>query len=152
MHIKKCIYNEAFKQLTYEQSQHSKIRHIQYDNLVQQQYLTSAHLDNEEASLLFSLRSKTVRGIKRNFSILYKDNNMMCELCKTNEDSQEHCLQCPELLRNITNVKKHIKYEQLFGSLIDQIEVTQYFKQLLDIRTKLMEQYPALNSVGPQHS
>ena len=62
----------AFNDLKEMQKPHSKVNTIKYSSFQAQPYIKSHIMNNEEISLLFSLRCRTVRTIKANFSTIYK--------------------------------------------------------------------------------
>ena len=59
-------------------------------------YMKTHTLTNQEVALLFSLRSKTVKSFKANFSKL-NNKNTTCPFCDTEDDTQEHALNCDEM-------------------------------------------------------
>ena len=88
-------------------------------------------LTNHEVSLLFSLRSRTFRGVKNNFGM--KDR---CSLgCPALED-QEHWLMCG---KTTFNINTDIQYCQLYGTLEQQINIVKLFSLLEEERKKLSE-------------
>ena len=75
-------------------------------------------------------------GIKDNFPGLY-NQAISCDLCGE-IDRQEHLMECPKLNTHEDN-NSHIKYSHIFGSVIEQRDVTILFGKLLDERNKLLE-------------
>ena len=93
-------------------------------------------MTNHEVSLLFALRSRTVKNIKSNMASAFR-NNMACNLCRDSEDTQEHCLECPEIH---ANRGISVKYDDIFSQDIDQqVAVTKAFSDILEERTLLLE-------------
>ena len=136
------------KQLKGLQSNHEKVKHINYNSLAIQSYLKS-HMNNEHKALLFSLRSHTVRKIKDNFHTFYKAD-LLCPICEICIDSQKHIMECVQLLSHIPDIKKHIKYDHIYGNIDQQIEVTAYMYQLLEVREQILEDgLPGPNNTGP---
>ena len=134
--VKIKINNSAFKYLINKQKTHTKIKEIEYSELKIQEYITTHNMTNNEKSLLFSLRSNTIKNIKNNFHTWYKDN-IECPLCDK-PDTQQHCMECEKILAECEDAKQHIKYKHIFGDSSEQIEVTKYFGTLLDIREELL--------------
>ena len=96
-----------------------------------QSYLKTHLLNNHEASLLFSLRSKSTREFRANFPY-YVDQ--MCVMGCLELDTPEHCIVCVQL-----NPKEaqstDIVYEDLFSnSVTKQAAVTKFFSSLLEKR------------------
>ena len=86
----------------------NKIKHIEYTSLKPQSYIISHMFSNHETKMLGALRSRTVPKIKDNFHNYYKQN-LKCDLCNTEIDSQEHCLVCPEIISKLSNLNSQIK-------------------------------------------
>ena len=104
------------------QKKHSKVKDICYNSFRIQNYMTTHRLNNDEVSLLFSLRSRTVRDIKLNTPSIYITNKM-CPLCEQCDDTQEHCLKCEKLTSN-NNIT--CSYEDIYSSdIMKQIHITQ---------------------------
>ena len=101
-----------------------------------QPYVTSPMLTNNEASLLFALHSRTVRGIAENFPYLYRDGaSSLCPLCNVCGDSQEHILQCVVL--GPTPAK--VEYSHIRGNLVEQKKVTEEIIRRLQIRDNILK-------------
>ena len=112
-----------------------------------QNYLCSPKLTFKQMSTLFAFRSRTVKCVKCNFKTHYRDN-IICHLCKTHEDTQEHCLECDMISTHNHEIKQHIEYDHIFGDEEQQVQAAQYLHHLLNIRADLMEEDPALGA-GP---
>ena len=80
---------------------------------------------------------------KVNFKSKHQNNNLKCKFCKTDEDdSQEHLLECIELARRHKGksmTKEKVEYQYIFKDVIKQKQITQIYKELLEIRKKLEE-------------
>ena len=72
-----------FSELSKEQSEHSQKSMIKYPTFEKQNYLKTHILNNQEVSLLFGLRSKTVKRFN-------SDQNH--PICGKKEDKQVHCI------------------------------------------------------------
>ena len=129
--IKNSIRKHVFSNLKEQQTKHSKIREICYKSFKIQDYLKCHILNNQEVSLLFSLRSKTAKEFKANFPY---NQNPLCPMGCQIPDSQEHCLDCEKLNCNDT-LNRSIKYEDIFSSdIMKQAAVTKLFASLLERR------------------
>ena len=62
-----------------------------------------------------------------------------CRLCNLAIDSQEHTMQCSELKKH-TTWNKDVLYENIYGSLEQQVEVTKVISSLLEVRERLLEE------------
>ena len=139
--IKEKIKNAACKYLRNIQSEHSKIRDIQYNKLETQSYLTSPIFYDEEVELLHALRSRYT-NVKANFSSKFK-NDMRCPLCLADRDDQQHILSCSALKRKLESqetVQHKNMYEDIFADHRKQKEITYLFSRLLKIRNSLLDQ------------
>ena len=110
--------------------------------------MKSHTLTNHEVSLLFSLRCRTFKNVKNNFG--KKEN---CSLgCLTLED-QEHWLICD---KTTTNMNTEVQYNDLFGTLTQQITIVKMFSQLDEERKELAESAtpssPVAACIGPRPS
>ena len=106
----------AFNYLRKLQERHSKIRDISYKELKVQGYMTSPLFSDEEVNTLYSLRSRSV-DCKANMKNMYRDDDMLCKLCKEEYCDQKHILQCKVILKTFKtqNVTKNkVVYEDIF--------------------------------------
>ena len=135
--LKEIVQDVAFRQLLELQKSHIKIKHITYDTLQLQSYLASEILTQKDREMLTLLRSQCVRGIRKNFSKMYK-NNLSCPLnCETTqkEDSQEHILLCSKLSKGSS-----LQWSAALSAETDvQAEVAKVFRKLMKKREHLLE-------------
>jgi hypothetical protein len=99
--IKEKVRAHSFIHFKELQTNHEKGRmnsHI--DHKSPQDYLTTNKLTNKQMSLLFNLRCNSVSGIRANFPKQYY-GDLQCRLCRKEQDSQIHLLQCSELKTHI---------------------------------------------------
>ena len=159
-HVKKQVRQHAFNELKEIQTEHLKVKHINFDHLkFPQEYLCDNRFTNRLSSLLFNLRCQSVNGVKGNFSNLFKGNTQCQFKCFNKEDTQEHMLECHELGKYLDQYQKsllkEVVYSDLFGSPTKQLKVTQVFRILLKIRERLFgkNQQPAChgNNSGPNN-
>ena len=140
--IKEKIKTAAFNYLRKLQEKHSKIRDIVYTKLEIQQYMVSPVFLDEEVNILHSLRSRAV-DCKANYRNMYKDDDMLCILCKTEYCDQKHILACSVLLNALQTMetsRSKIIYEDIFNEdTSKQKEVTALYRTLLDIRKKKIQ-------------
>ena len=149
-HIKEKIYAEAFEELKMMQSKHSKVKDLKYEKYACQEYLKSPIVSFKEASMLVSLRSKTVKDVKSNIRS-FSQNDQLCPLCMKSEDTQEHCLECPKLKSTITPTEKHIEYNQIYSqSESEQQAVASLFLTVLERRNQLLQEgLPGTETLDP---
>ena len=113
--------------------------YVPHDNF-KQEYFHPSILDIQEVKMLFMIRSRMV-DVKMNFSNKYADT--LCPVCKTVgvEDSQEHVMECVQLLNNKNIlVNREIKYSYIFDSDVwKQIAATSMFDCLWNERKKILK-------------
>ena len=88
---------------------------------------------------MFNLRCQSVKNIKYNFHHEFT-NNLLCNLCKKEIDNQEHILQCHVQQEHIKWNHEEIKYDQIYGSLEQQIKVTILIYNLMEVRERLEDE------------
>ena len=90
--IKTNVRNAAFSKLQDLKESHTKVEHNVYINMNRPQgYLTSESITNTQCSILFALRSHSLRGIRENFKKMYSQNTLGT-ICKRFSDSKHHIL------------------------------------------------------------
>ena len=140
--IKAKIKTAAFKYLKEAQQTHSKVRKIQYQKLEIQKYMTSPLFSNEEVNLLHALRSRTTE-CKENFKQKHINSNLLCNLCKVENEDQPHLMRCSVIQDNFDTeeiANKQIKYDDIFSeNIVKQKEITSLFLILFKIRNEIQE-------------
>ena len=140
--VKKKVREAAFRHFKTLQAGHSKIMNIQYDELKCQPYMLSTMFTNLEVNLLHALRSRSV-DCKINFRRLHGDD-LDCPLCSDGcQDDQPHILQCKKLrmmMKSEDLANSNVRYDNIFGNLLQQKEVTVMFAKLLQIRKTLTKE------------
>ena len=128
-YIKEKVRQNVFQKLKETQGTHIKVSEICYNSFKMQDYMNSHILTNHEVTLLFSLRSRTVRSVKNNFGL-----KLNCSMgCQVTEN-QEHWLVCDQTK---ANQNTHIIYSDIYGSIQQQIEVVKLFSRLEEEREEL---------------
>ena len=89
----KCLNENATR------SENSKCRKLIKIELEKENYLIDKKFSKSECELLFALRTRTIPGIKANFSPQY-EKNLVCELCSADPDTQESLLSCDTLRKH----------------------------------------------------
>ena len=156
-YVKNAVRKAAFNDLETLKELHEKVKENQYKSLEKpQEYITSNIFNNTETSLLFALRSRTVRGIRDNFPYLVYGGDSSCPVCESHQDTQEHVLECPAIKAKIQSIP-HIKYEQIRGNVIQQKELITFYIECLRVREELVgdkeDVHPSLPGLGtgPRH-
>ena len=140
--IKGKIKMAALNYLRKLQDKHSKIRDISYKELKVQGYMISPIFSDKEVNTLHSLRSRSV-DCKANLKNMYKDDDMLCKLCKAGYCDQKHILECGDLINTLESeeiTRNKIVYEDIFNNDVNkQKEVTALFCALIQIRKKKLQ-------------
>ena len=138
--VKAKIRDWAFIHFKERQAGHEKGKLLEHNNLLKPQtYLTTNLLTNEQVSLLYNLRCQSVWGIRNNFHRQYQD--IKCQLCMTEIDSQSHVLQCSVLKKHASPMQStDIHYNLIYGSLEDQVTITTLYSSLLEVRNRLLDE------------
>ena len=149
--IKTKVREAAFVKLLKMQQEHNKVKGIKYTDLKSpQEYLINPKFNNDQVSLLFNLRCRTVKSFKQNFRIM-NNNKTTCELCKTHDDTQEHAISC-SVIRELVKVESETNYEDIFASFDKQMEITSLYSDILEIRERLIgEEQVAYRGTPPDH-
>ena len=158
--VKYRVRQKAFSELCIIQQGHTKVQGIKYSGLYgPQKYLKSTLFTNKKQRLLYNLRCRSVNGIKDNFHRLYGGEKACQFLCFNQDDNQEHILSCSTLISNLSDsnlqILQRVKYSDLFGTVIQQLEITNMFLVLLRTRKRLLQtdQEPACkgNNTRPKN-
>ena len=73
-----------------------------------------------------------------NFKKKYEDLN--CEACKIEEETQQHILECKEIEKKEQKLKCNINLETIYhGSLEEKVQIVKIFKQKMKIRGKILK-------------
>ena len=137
--VKQKIVNRALEKLEEKKVSHSKVNHIQYGFLKTKTYLKSSkkQITNEERQEIFKLRSRATE-VKINFK--KKFENLLCEACKIEEETQQHILKCREIEKEEPKLKCNIDFEMIFhGSVEDKVQIARVFKKKMKIREKYLK-------------
>ena len=122
----------ATKHLVQIRETHSKSKALKVENGMKE-YLKTDKLNTEEKILLFQLRTYTF-DCKANYPYKFGDN-LSCQLCNQ-EDEQRHLLKCLPTTSGIN--LSDIKYENLFGTAEEQINIAKVFKKVTEKRKLLL--------------
>ena len=104
-----------------------------------QRFLRSSKekIKQEEAQTIFKLRSR-VTDVKINLRGKYE--TLECTVCKDEEESQKHIMECREIVKLRNNYKKSPEYNKLFdGNITDKLEISKKFLENMKIKKDLSE-------------
>ena len=144
--MKALVHKAAFKFLIMKKEGHTKLDEINYTKLILQPYLSSSSINNNEKKLLYILRSKC-HNSKMNFRKLNR-NNLKCVLgCQQNEDQVHVFTQCQPLMNRL-NILDDIQYNNILGSLPQQIELIKLLYKIDQSRNHILKNH-LLNCQDP---
>ena len=135
--VNKAVMDKAYEDLTKLKESHSKVMKVKHFKLEMQKYLKSnpIKISQEEAQMIFKLRSR-VTDVKINQRGKYEEYE--CALCKKEDESQKHIMECEELDKFKKKNTKPPEYEKLFdGSVKELQELSQHFIENMKTKEKL---------------
>ena len=130
----------AIEYLKTLKAKHSKMKNIEINEKVLKptEYLTDTRIYPEQAKFIFKMRTR-MYSVKCNFKNNFNEN-YICDLCKVEEDSQEHLLQCKVLQHFVPEIlKSKVRYEDIFGSIDQIIEASKLLKKICKEREELLK-------------
>ena len=136
--LKKAVDEKAFEKLTDLKNGHSKVMNLKYSKLKMRNYLKANRfrISLEECQEIFKIRSR-VTDVKINFRGKYE--NLECDICKKQEESQKHILECSEIMKE--DGFKKVEYEQIFEEDTKlQLEVVKTFIMNMKTKEKMLKE------------
>ena len=136
--VKLKIKKKALEYLNLIKKSHSKGKETVHETLEIQEYIKTEKLSKKQKSLLYNLRFRMTK-VKMNFKNMFNDK--VCDLCKKEDDSLQHCLECTVLLKECPDLynDRIVRYEDLFGNLSAQIRAVKLFEKVLEKREELLD-------------
>jgi ferredoxin-thioredoxin reductase catalytic subunit len=139
--VEKSIEEKAFLYLIKEKDRkdRTKVSHIQYQEHSMQKYLKSRKISNQLKKFIFILRSRML-DVSSNYP--NKFSSKLCPVCRDgkSQDTQEHILSCPGLIKDNQLVKNLPKYDDLFSDNVDRIiEVASIIQERFRLRKNIMK-------------
>ena len=145
--VKQKVRSAAFVYLSSVQAEKSKMDNLKYHKLETMEYMKSPLFSRDDASLLLSLRTRCVKGIRSDFPGMFVDKNCPVNPNCGTIDNLEHVLSCSKLWENLKdhNITTHrVQFKDIYSKDINkQKAVTSLYSQLLEERDKIMESQPA---------
>ena len=150
--VKKQIKEKCLVYLNKQKEKHTKVMHIVHTELKMQNFLHPNHAQNIHLSkFLFSARSR-ILDFRINFRKKYSD--VKCPLGCDEIDKLQNILTCEVLKQQHTSKdvsSSDIKFEDIFSSdITKQQQVTELYRQLLEVRDKIISSQP-VDTTGPVH-
>ena len=136
--VKKKINDAAFKWLNDKAKDMSKMKILKYNNLKLQNYMENQLFNSKNVSLLLSLRTRTVRGIRNDFKGMFEDTKCPLPGCGES-DNLQHILKCKVLLQRLPPTE--VTYTDVFRT--DNVRLNkaiQAYSQHLKMRDILINE------------
>ena len=137
--LNNAVDEKTLNDLQNVKKSHSKVKHLKHTKLEMQRYFKAGKLkiSQEEVRTIFKMRSR-VSDVKTNFRNKY--DSLLCDLCYEEDESQEHILNCKEIISLKKNNEKPPEYEKLFEhNMKNQVEIAKHFIENIKIRKKVIE-------------
>ena len=138
----KIILDEKAKDIAYrflisKAEKHSKVNEDAYKNCDGIMYFKEARFSPDLANLLFKFRTRTFM-VKNNFRNNYKNTNITCPLCESNEDTQEHLFKCFKIRQQYKRPLR-CTHEDIYSEDSDTMfQVATTLRELTQIRQQLL--------------
>ena len=128
--VKKKEKEATLKYLNSEKisKNHTKVKHIKHDVLKMQDYLQPNTASIDESKFTFALRTRMI-DIKCNYRGKHIGQDVLCPVCKEEEDTQQHLLVCDKLVDREALVTELPDYDHLFK---DDLEAKLKMSRLLE--------------------
>ena len=150
--VKRKVREAALEYLNEKKG--SKLFKLRHTKLETTEYLKSPRFQQKKSSLLFALRTRTVRGIRSDFGGQYQDKECPLPGC-SHPDTLANLLTCPIIRDRLGATDATIvAYEDVFSQDIGCLrKATDVYEKILDIRKDLEEDNgtPAAAPAGPLH-
>ena len=133
--IKRKTEHEAMKYLEKLKEKHSKVKLLKHPVLKMQKYLmpNDINMKNEDGQNIFRLRSK-MTAVKMNQRNRYENHE--CEVCGIFDESQEHVLNCKEILEmnEESDISEIPEYNRIFdGTVMEQVKISKIFSKNMKV-------------------
>ena len=132
--VKQKVVAKAYQDLLKDVHSKSKTKHLHYNNTFSEQGYIS-QLRYKDACTIFKLRSGT-EDCKRNWKSSSVDD-VLCRLCGTEEESQEHIVNCPEVSQgptiNLSCLAGNILNDENIRTICSRVEL---FRKLIAEHSK----------------
>ena len=127
--VKKCAKIYTIERLQKQKIKHSKMDNLSYSDLKIQNYFLSDEISTSEKKMLFRIRTR-MEQFGENFR--GGKDYVMCPLCKLHIDTQDLCLQCPEVAKKI---KSSSDFKEMYGETIKK-EIVKTVSQVIRLRSQ----------------
>ena len=150
--VKKKVKEAAFKYLMEQRG--SKMRDITYDKLETQTYMNSPDFTQDQISLLLSLRTRTVKGIRMDFGNMFGQKGCALPGCTAPADTLAHVLRCEILKDEVSNTTQEqtMQYKDVFAQDIATLKaITTRYAVLLQARERILDSASAAINADSLH-
>ena len=130
----------AFTHLHQLATSHSKVDENLYQSMDGMDYLNDSRLTPDLVNLLFKFRTRMYQ-VRNNFRNNYKESDILCPLCKSNNDTQEHLFDCTSIQEVLPeDSQQQGVYSDIFTNDTELlIKVAKKIREIVAIREELLE-------------
>ena len=137
--LKKHVNICAFDYLINLAKGHAKVDETLYTDINGMEYFNDSRFSPDQVNLLFKFRTR-MYNVRNNFRHQYSQSNMLCPLCKIDNDTQEHLFNCTHIRDALQNNKKYT-YNDIFTNDTNKLlNIATILKQIIKTREKLQEE------------
>ena len=135
-YLDKRVETVAFQFLIEKANKHSKVQNSLYTTCEGAAYFQDHRFTPDLANLLFKFRTRGFM-VKNNFRNNYRNTNILCPLCHTTDDTQEHLFECKQLLYRVAYGV--CEYKHIFSQDNEELlKVAQKLKEIVELRETLL--------------
>ena len=135
-YLDKRVETVAFQFLIEKANKHSKVQTSLYTTCEGAAYFQDHRFTPDLANLLFKFRTRGFM-VKNNFRNNYRNTNILCPLCHTTDDTQEHLFECKQLLYRVAYGV--CEYKHIFSQDNEELlKVAQKLKEIVELRETLL--------------
>ena len=132
--LKRAISKAALEYLLELGNTHSKVNVNLYHDMSGMNYMKDPRFSPDIVNLLFKFRTRMF-NVKNNFRNKYRQTNILCPLCKSTEDTQEHLFQCRVILNLLQTDRLSSVYQDIFSENTDKLlAVGKDLKMITELR------------------
>ena len=135
--VKQAIDKAALKFLLDLGNTHSKVNVNLYRDMSGMKYMKDYRFSPDVVNLLFKFRTRMF-NVKNNFRNNYRQTDILCPLCKSADDTQEHLFQCKVVEKSLLDGSVSSVYNDIFSEDVDKLlAVGKDLKVLTELRDEL---------------
>ena len=137
--LKRAISKAALQYLLELGNTHSKVNVNLYNDMSGMKYMKDPRFSPDIVNLLFKFRTRMF-NVRNNFRNKYRQTDILCPLCKSTEDTQEHLFLC-RVIKNSLQIDFSSVYQDIFSEDTDKLlAVGKDLKMITELRADLVNE------------